>query len=205
MIPRSLRGLRRFLGVQILDRAAKLGQVGADPRVLVDRLDRPVEEAVRGSRGLGDLLAPHCGQLVDLLAEFGAVGIERGQLFDELGDALVELAGLLGLERNQSGRFCRGNRLQGIRRIKLELGCRCGLRFRFGRHQSSFHRPCAAVGPRRSTPCASSCIIECKTRQFKRESHSGHSLTVVNHAPERFAYRVEATALPKRAIGIGHR
>ena len=91
MIPRSLRGLARFLGVERFDGATKLGQVGADAGVLVDRLDRPVEEAVRGAGGLGDLLAAHRGQLIDLLAELGAVGIERGELVHELPDALVEL------------------------------------------------------------------------------------------------------------------
>ena len=84
-----------FLGIELLDRAAKLGQVGADAGVAVDRLDRPVEEAVRGAGGLGDFLAAHRGQLVDLLAESGLFAVERGQLVDELGDLAVELAGLL--------------------------------------------------------------------------------------------------------------
>ena len=40
---------------------------------------------------LGDLLAAHRGQLVDLLAEFGRVGVERDQLVDEGVDLLLEL------------------------------------------------------------------------------------------------------------------
>ena len=88
MMPRNLRVLVASFGIERLDRAAKLGQVGADAGVLVDRLDRPVEEAVGRAGGLGDFLAAHRGQLVDLLAEFGAVAVERGQLVDELGDRL---------------------------------------------------------------------------------------------------------------------
>ena len=111
----DLAGLGRFLGIQLFDGAAKLGQVGADAGILVDRLDRAVEEAVRRAGGFGDLLAAHRGQLVDLLAEFRAVGVERGELVDELRDALVELARFLGLERNQPGGFGRRDRLQAPR------------------------------------------------------------------------------------------
>ena len=111
-----------LLGVELLDRAAKLGQVGADAGVAVDRLDRAVEEAVRGAGGFGDFLAAHRGQLVDLLAEFGAVAVERGKLVDELGDLLVELAGLLVLQRNEAGGFLHGDRLQRLGRLQLDLG-----------------------------------------------------------------------------------
>ena len=91
-----------FLRVERFDGPAKLGQVGADAGVLVDRLHRPVEEAVRRAGRLGDLLAAHRRQLVDLLAEFGAVGIERGKLVDELRDALVEFGRLLGSSRGRA-------------------------------------------------------------------------------------------------------
>ena len=120
--PEELRGLGRFLGVERFDGAAKLGQVGADAGVLVDRLDRPVEETVRGARRLGDFLAAHGGQLVDLLAELRAVGIERRKLVDELGDALVELARLLLLQRDEARRLGRRDRLERLRRIELQLG-----------------------------------------------------------------------------------
>ena len=53
MMPRNLRAGQRLplaFGSSVLDRAAKLGQVGADAGVAVDRLDRPVEEAVRMRR-----------------------------------------------------------------------------------------------------------------------------------------------------------
>ena len=48
-MPKSLRGcqIAPLAGIEILDGAAQLGEVGADAGVLVDRLDRPVEEAVR--------------------------------------------------------------------------------------------------------------------------------------------------------------
>ncbi len=84
MKPRSFFVLVGFLGVEGFHGPAKLDQVGADPGVLVDGLDRPVEEAVRRAGGLGDLLAAHRGQLIDLLAELGAVGVERRKLVDEL-------------------------------------------------------------------------------------------------------------------------
>ncbi len=72
-------------GSKRLHGAAKLGQVGADAAVLVDRLDRTVEKAVRRSGRFGDFLAAHGGQLIDLLAELGTVGIKGGKLVHELG------------------------------------------------------------------------------------------------------------------------
>ena len=132
MMPRSLRVLDAPFGSSDCDRPAQLGQVGADARVLVDRLDRPVEEAVGRAGRFGDLLAAHRGQLIDLLAEFGAVGIERGELVDELVDALVELARFLGLERDEAGRFRRRDRVERFGRIELQLrrGLGFGRRFR---------------------------------------------------------------------------
>ena len=62
------------------------------PVSLVDRLDRPVEEAVGMAGRLGDLLAAHRRQLVDLLAEIGRVGVERDQLVEERVDLVLELA-----------------------------------------------------------------------------------------------------------------
>ena len=139
--PEDLAGLGRFLRIERFDGAPKLGEVGADPGVLVDRLDRPVEEAVRRAGGFGDFLAAHRGQLVDLLAEFRAVGIERGQLIDELADALVELARFLGLERDQPRGLGGRDRLKRLGRVELELGL--GFGRRFGGHGS---RPFAANG-----------------------------------------------------------
>ncbi len=78
-----------LLGIERLNRAAKLGKVGAYTGVAVDRLDRPVEEAVGCPSRFGNLLAAHRRQRVDLLAEFGAVAVKRGQLVHELGDFLV--------------------------------------------------------------------------------------------------------------------
>ena len=123
----ELARLGRALGVELLDGAAKLGEVRADARVLVDRLDRAVKEAVRSASGLGDLLAAHRGQLIDLLAEFWAVGVEGGQLIDELIDAPVKLAGLLGLERDEAGRLRRRKRIERFGRIELQLRRGLGL------------------------------------------------------------------------------
>ncbi len=109
-------------GIEILDRAAELGEVRADAGILVDRLHRPVEEAVRRARRLVDFLAAHRGELIDLLAEFGRVRVERDQLGDEGVDLLVELALLLLLEGNEARRLLgldglqRRGRLEGERR-----------------------------------------------------------------------------------------
>ena len=130
MIPRNLRPVSDLLfsfGIERFDRAAKLGEVGADAGVGVDRLDRPVEEAVRGAGGFGDFLAAHRGQLIDLLAEFGAVRVERGKFVDELGDAIVELAGLVALQRHQPGGFGGDDRLERLGRVELQLGRGCGV------------------------------------------------------------------------------
>ena len=149
----DLAGLGRFLGIERFDRSAKLGEIGADARVLVDRLHRPVEKAVRGAGGLADLFAPHRGQLVDLLAEFGAVGIEARKLIDELCHALVELGRFLGLERDQAGGFRRHDGLQRFRWIKLQLGRggRRSLGSRCGRHQSFLSQPLCGARPEWST------------------------------------------------------
>src|SRR6185369_3583108 len=72
----ELAGLGRPLGIQRFNGPAKLRKVRADPAVLIDRLDRAVEETVRRPGSLSDLLAAHGRQLVDLLAELGAVGVE---------------------------------------------------------------------------------------------------------------------------------
>ena len=142
MMPEKLAGLGRFLRIERFDRAAKLGQIGADPRVLVDRLDRPVEEAVGCAGRLGDFLAAHRRQLIDLLAEFRAVGVERRQLVDELVDAPVELGRLLGLERDKPGRFRRRDRVQRLGRVELELRRGRGLGGGF-----RGHRPSSSLSP----------------------------------------------------------
>jgi hypothetical protein len=89
-LPRAAE-LALAAGVEVLDGAAKLEQVGADSGVLVDRLDRTVEETVRMAGGLGNLLAAHVGQLVDFLARTPGVGVGRDQLVDELVDDGLEL------------------------------------------------------------------------------------------------------------------
>ena len=140
--------LARFLGIELLDRPAQLGQVGADAGVGVDRLDRPVEEAIGGARGLGDFLAAHGGQRIDLLAEFGAVRIERGELVDELLDLLLELADLVALQWHQARGLGRGDRLERLGRLQLELG-----RGRFDRLRRLVRRHC--IDPFRPTVAAS--------------------------------------------------
>ena len=171
MMPRRFPGLARLLGIERFDGAAKLGQIGADAGVLVDRLDRPVEEAVRGAGGFGDLLAAHRGQLVDLLAELRAVGIERGELVDELADALVELARLLALERDEAGRLGGSDRLKRFRRVQvqLRLGRGLGRGRRVGGHAQN---PFSALVRRGGEPVnaarLSKCIIVLRQDETRR-------------------------------------
>src|SRR5207253_4318898 len=117
----DLAGLGHFLRIQRLASAAKPGKIGTDPAVLVDCLDRAVEEPVGGARRFRDFLAPHGGQLIDLFAELGAVRIEFSELVDELRNAVVELARLLGLERDESRRFGSWHGLERVGRLELEL------------------------------------------------------------------------------------
>ena len=119
MIPRNLTGLGRFLGIERFDGAAELGEIGADAGILVDRLDRAVEETVGRACRLGNLLAAHRGQLIDLLAEFRTIRIQFGEFVDELRDALVELGGFLGFEGNQARRFGRRKGLKRIGRVEF--------------------------------------------------------------------------------------
>ena len=112
----------RFLGIERLDGTAKLGQVGADPGVAVDRLDRAVEESVRSACGLRDLLAAHRGQRIDLFPELGRIAVKRGEFVDELGDLAVEFAGLGVLQWDESGSLMNRDRLERLGRVELDLG-----------------------------------------------------------------------------------
>ena len=138
-------------GIEILDRLAQLGEVGADAAILVDRLDRPIEEAVRCARRLGDLLAAHRGQLIDLLAEFGRVGIERDELVDEGIDALFELALLILLQGDQAGGLRGLDVLQRLGRIERQHAFGGGRGFGLGSHvcprQRSFSRDWGVAAP----------------------------------------------------------
>ena len=148
----QLARLAGALRIERFDRTSELRQVGADAAVLVDCLDRAIEEAVGGAGRLGDFLAAHRRQLVDLLAELGAVAVEGGKLLDELLDTLVELADFLVLERNQAGGLGRCDRLKRFRRVELELAL--GLRGCLGHLFMPF--PCSRrVGSRvNGGPCA---------------------------------------------------
>ena len=64
------------------------------------------------------------GQLVDLLAEFGRVGVERDQLVDEGVDLLLERGLLLVLERHQAGRLLGLTFCSGCRRLERQASRR---------------------------------------------------------------------------------
>ena len=122
-------GLRPGLArIELLDRAAQFSEVGADARILVHRPHRPIEETVGEPGRRGDFLAPHRGQLVDPLAEFGAVGVLRHQIGDEGIDLLLKLALVLRGNRHQPDRLRRRDRRDRIGRGQDQRGCRCGTR-----------------------------------------------------------------------------
>ena len=108
------RGERAALaGVEVLDHAAQLREVGPDAAFLVHRLDRAVEEAVRLPGGVADLLLPHGGDRVDAATELGAVDVLRDEVGDERIDPLVELGARPRVDRHQPRR--RGRRDGGHR------------------------------------------------------------------------------------------
>ena len=119
-------------GIEILDGLAERGEIGADAGILVDRLDRPVEEAVGGAGRLGDLLAAHRGELIDLLAEFGRIGVERDQLVDEGVDLRLELGLLLLLQRHEARGLLGLDVLERRRRLQGQRGAAVG--FGLGGH-----------------------------------------------------------------------
>jgi predicted HAD superfamily Cof-like phosphohydrolase len=57
--------------VESLDRVAQFNEVAANVAIAVHRFDRAVEEAVGQAGRLQHFLAPHVGDLVDLLAKGG--------------------------------------------------------------------------------------------------------------------------------------
>src|SRR4051812_30011919 len=74
------------------------------------------QEAVRMGRGFADLAPTHAGELLDLLAELGTVGVERHQLSDEGIGSRRELGLLSIVERYESRGLGLGNyrnRLRG--------------------------------------------------------------------------------------------
>ncbi len=76
------------------------------------------------ARRLGDLLAAHIGDLIDLLAKFGRIGIERGELAHEDVDPLVELALLALVDRHEAGGLLgrhHGHRI-GRRQVEFDVG-----------------------------------------------------------------------------------
>ena len=69
-----------------------------------------------------DLLLTHAGDLIDLFAEFGRIGIDRDQIGNEAVDLLVELRLLFGRNGDQPGGFVQGNFGHRIGRGQLEIG-----------------------------------------------------------------------------------
>ncbi len=69
-----------------------------------------------------DFLAAHIGELVDLLAEFGRIGIDRDQILDEAVDLGLQLALVLLGDRNQSRSLLGRDMRHRIGRGQVESG-----------------------------------------------------------------------------------
>ena len=128
--------------IEILDHATQFGEVGTDAFILVHRPQGAVEEAVGMTRCRHDFLAAHIGQLVDLLAEFGRIGILREQVLDETVDFLLKLALHLFANRNESGSLFRRDLRHRIGRGQLQI--EIGRGFCFGRAHSCSLLPVGA-------------------------------------------------------------
>ena len=150
-----------FLRVERLDRAAKLGQVGADPGVAVDRLDRPVEEAVRSAGGFGDLLAAHRGQLDRPSCRI------RGCCESSAASSSTNLATFWSSSLVSSlfsgtspDASCDGDRLQRLGRVELELGRGRGRRSSGSLAMSiRLLFPLRAEGGRPADPAQEACTV----------------------------------------------
>ena len=121
--------IERDARIEFLNRAAERRKVGPNARVLVHRANRPIEKAVGHARGSGNFLSAHVGQLIDLLAEFRALRIDRDKIRDESIDLGFELAAVFLRDRNQS---------RGLRR--RNDGHRIGRRQRDRAHRGGFGR-----------------------------------------------------------------
>jgi hypothetical protein len=93
MIPNSfclVVRLPAFRRIKIFDRAAQFGKVRTNALTVIHLADRAVKKAVRLPGCFHDFLATHIGQLVNTLAEFGAVHVLREQIgniaFDFVGE-----------------------------------------------------------------------------------------------------------------------
>ncbi len=76
---------------------------------------------------LRDFLAPHIGQLIDALAEFGRVGVLRDEIVDEGIDLLIQLGSLSVIKRDKTRRLVGRDRRHRIGRRQVErVGCRRG-------------------------------------------------------------------------------
>ena len=134
--PRQLAALSR---VEVLDHAAQFSKIGADAFVLVHRAHGAIEEAVRHARRGHDFLAAHIGQLVDLLAEFGGIGVFGDQVGDEAVDLGLQLGLHLVRDRHETRRLFRldlGHRI-GRRQVEGGFGGSGSLRFRIAHGRGS--------------------------------------------------------------------
>ena len=70
-------------GIQILNRAAQLGQICADARLLIHRAHWAIQKAVGLARRICNFAAAHIDELIHLLAKFGRTWIKPCQIFDK--------------------------------------------------------------------------------------------------------------------------
>ena len=122
-----------FAGVQLFHNASQFGKIGAHAFILVHGPDRAVQKAIGMLRRGKDFLAAHIGELVDLLAKFGRIGIGRDQIGDEAFDFGGQLVFHLVLNGDQTGSFLDRDFRHGIGRRQFEIVFRGGLCL-VGRH-----------------------------------------------------------------------
>ncbi len=88
--------------IKILNRATKLRKVSAHARFLVHRTHGPIQETIGLPGRIRNFLASHIGQLINLLAKFGRVGIKRRQFLNKGIGLGFQRRNLLGLQRHKA-------------------------------------------------------------------------------------------------------
>ena len=176
--PEQLLGFRQCAAlarIELLDGAAQFAQVLADAAVLIHRLDRAIEEAVRLACGVADLLLPHRRDRIDPAAEFGRVHVLRDQISDEAVDARGEFRFLAVVDGHQPRRLgrCHGGHRIGWRQDEI-----VGLDIGRGRHVFSLR---AFIGDNAGARVGLQVYHRCNTPEPMRKMRDAR----LSHPPPR--------------------